>query len=193
MRFAVELEDAAERLRAYEPTRAEVAAAGSRLVSFYNEPHHRAMLAHTQDLSLRDVVAHYRTLAAEGDRPFLLECNGALVGDADLRHVERDRAEAAILIGDRSVQGRGLGTRFGVMLHAFAFGTLGLERVYATIIPANAASLRLFEKLGYARDDGPEARQYVDEADDVALSLARARFEELHGALAARVRVTRRS
>jgi RimJ/RimL family protein N-acetyltransferase len=165
-------------------TRAQVAAVAPTLAGFYNEPHNRAMLAHAADLHARDVVAHYRRLAGDGARAFLLELDGRLVGDADLRHIDRGRAEIAILVGDRSVQGRGLGTRFGVMVHAFAFRALGLRRVYASIIPSNAASLRLFGKLGYERDDSPEARRTMDAPDDVTLSLARERFEGLHGALA---------
>jgi RimJ/RimL family protein N-acetyltransferase len=150
------------------------------------------MLAHDDAQSASDVIAHYRALASEGARAFLLELDDVLVGDADLRNVEAERAEIAILIGERSIQGKGLGTRFGVMLHAFAFGTLGLRRLYASIIPANAASLRLFAMLGYESDDTPAARRWSDEPDDVTLSLTAARFESLHGALAARVRVSER-
>ena len=192
-RFVIELDDGGARLRAYEPTCAEVAAAAPRLAGFYNEPYNRAMLSHVEDLSARDVVAHYRDLAAEGGKPFLLDDDGRLVGDADLRRIENGRAEAAILIGDRAVQGRGLGTRFGVMLNAFAFRSLRLGRVYASIIPENAASLRLFAKLGYERDDSRLARRYADEPSDVTLSLSPARFDELHGPLAARVRVETRT
>ena len=191
-RFAIELADGPERLRAWEPTRAQVAAAAPRLAAFYNEPHNRAMLAHGADLTVADVVAHYRRLAGDGSRAFLLELDGGLVGDADLRHIDRGRAELAILVGDRAVQGRGLGTRFGVMVHAFAFRALGLRRVYASIIPANAPSLRLFEKLGYERDDSPEARRTIDAPDDVTLSLAAERFHALHTALVAAVTIAPR-
>ena len=191
-RVAIELEDGGEALRCVEPTRAEVAKAAPRLAAFYNEPHNQAMLAHAEALSVGDVVEHYRGLAADGARAFLLELDGLLVGDGDLRSVERETAEVAILIGERSVQGKGLGTRFGVMLHAFAFRALGLRRLYASIIPANAASLRLFAKLGYERDDTSAARRYVDEPDDVTLSLTPSRFDALHGVLAARARITER-
>jgi RimJ/RimL family protein N-acetyltransferase len=189
--FVIDLEDG-DHLRAREPTRADIAKASSQLATFYNDPHNRAMLAHDEDLAPSDVVAHYRALADEEARAFFLEVDGRLVGDGDLRNVTRDRAEVAILVGDRSMQGRGLGTRFGVMLHAFAFGTLRLRRTYASIIPANEGSLRLFEKLGYQRDDSRAARRFADEASDVTLSLDRQRFEGLHGALAARVSVARR-
>jgi RimJ/RimL family protein N-acetyltransferase len=192
-RYLLTLDDGVDHLRAQEPTPAEVATAAPRLAAFYNEPHNQAMLSHEDALTVADVAAHYRGLAREHARAFLLELDGLLVGDADLRHVEADRAEVAILIGERSIQGKGLGTRFGVMLHAFAFRTLGLRRLYATIIPANAASLRLFEKLGYERDDAPDARRYVDAPDDVALSLAPERFERLHGPLSARVAASRRA
>jgi RimJ/RimL family protein N-acetyltransferase len=184
----IELDDG-DRLRAREPTRAEVAKAASQLASFYNDPHNRAMLAHEDHQSAADVRAHYRELQSEESRAFFLDFNDKLVGDADLRHVTRDHAEVAILIGDRSLQGRGLGTRFGVMLHAFAFRALHLRITYATIIPANAGSLRLFAKLGYEVDDTPVARQLIDDPTDVTLSLTAERFEKLHGPLADRVRV----
>jgi RimJ/RimL family protein N-acetyltransferase len=190
-RFVLELDDG-DRLRAVEPTRAEIADAAGRLASFYNDPHNRAMLAHDEDLSARDVVAHYGALAREGARAFFLELDGRLVGDADLRNVNRNRAESAILVGDRSMQGRGLGTRFGIMLHAFAFETLRLRRTYASIIPANTGSLRLFEKLGYRPDVTRLARRFADEPSDVTLSLDAERFRALHGSVAARVVVTRR-
>jgi RimJ/RimL family protein N-acetyltransferase len=186
-RVVLELADGAARLRAFEPTPAQVAAAAPRLAAFYNEPHNRAMLAHTADLDVSDVVAHYARLARPRGYAFLLERDGALVGDADLRRVERERAEAAILVGERAAQGQGLGLRFGVMLHAFAFRAMGLPCVYASIIPANEASLRLFGKLGYERDDTPVARGYADEVEDVTLSLTRETFEARHRDLAARV------
>ena len=66
------------------------------------------------------------------------------------------------------------------MVHAFAFRVLGLAaRLRRPIIPANAASQRLFEKLGYEPDDSPEARDFADEDSDLTMSIARARFESL--------------
>jgi len=191
-RFEIELVDGVGRLRATEPTPAEVAAAAPRLAAFYNDPHNRAMLSHAQDLSPAEVAAHYRALAVAGARPFLLELDGRLVGDADLRHIERGHAEIAILVGDRTVQGRGLGTRFATMMHAFAFRMLALRCVHASIAPGNAASLRLFATLGYERDDTPTGRRYADEPDDVTLSLPSEGFEGAHPAIASQVRISRR-
>jgi RimJ/RimL family protein N-acetyltransferase len=198
-RWAIQLDDDRGAFEAIEPTAEEVRAVAERLSGFYNEPYNQAMLAHEQSLSRDDVLEHYRDLSSEGARPFLLywtppdaPAESLLVGDADLRRLRPPTAEAAILIGERRAQGRGLGTRFGVMLHAFAFAVLKLQTLYASIIPDNAPSLRLFEKLGYERDVRPAARRYADEDSDVTLSVTAARFEGAHGALAAAVRFRRR-
>jgi RimJ/RimL family protein N-acetyltransferase len=180
-RYRIELARAGDALVAFEPTPTEVAAHAPALAAAYNEAHNRKMMAHTAEMSPADVVGHFASLAAVAGRSFLLFRDGTLAGDADFRHVERARAEFAILIAARAAQGRGLGTTFARMLHAFAFGPLALERVYVTVLPANAASLRLFEKLGYRRDESPEARAYVDDPTDLSLSLARTDFERGEG------------
>jgi RimJ/RimL family protein N-acetyltransferase len=167
-------------LSVIEPTPAEIARAAPALAAFYNDEHNRQMMTHEQEFSAEDVVGYYEELRDEGGRPLLLRAGprgDELAGDADLRNIEGDTGEFAIMVGARATQGRGLGTRFAIMAHALAFRVLGLARVYVSIIPANAASLRLFEKLGYERDDSPEARELADEDSDLTLSLARERFE----------------
>jgi RimJ/RimL family protein N-acetyltransferase len=170
-----------EVLVAIEPTEDEVRAAAGELALAYNEPHNRAMIANTTDFTAEDVATHFATMRAEGARPFLLHRDGVLMGDADLRHVERGHAEFALLIAKRASQGKGLGTRFASMLHAFAFRALGLERMYVTIVPQNVASLRVFAKLGYVEDTSDEARAFTDDARDVSMSLAREDFERAFG------------
>jgi RimJ/RimL family protein N-acetyltransferase len=100
-----------------------------------------------------------------------------MVGDADVRNIVDGAAEIAIQIAARGQQGRGLGTRFAVMIHAFAFRTLELARMYISLIPVNVASRRLFEKLGYTLDDSPQARAFIDEESDLTMSLDRPSFE----------------
>jgi RimJ/RimL family protein N-acetyltransferase len=176
-------------LVAFEPTAAEIDAAAGALAAAYSEPHNARMMGHDEPFTAADVVEHYRTMIAEGARPFLLEQSGALMGDADLRGIAGGRAEVALMVAAPSSQGRGLGTRFAIMLHAFAFRTLGLERLYVAIVPGNAASRRLFEKLGYRVDDSPAARVYVDDAGEVSLSVTRADFERAHGAVVPEIQV----
>ena len=181
-RWSVEWKRASETLRLVEPDAREVLALAPQLSLYYNEPHNRAMMAHTQEMTIADVVEHYDLLRAEQGRPLLLLTGGRVVGDADLRGIGDGRAEMAIMIGDRTQQGRGLGTAFGIMAHALAFRVLGLARTCVSILPENAASRRLFERLGYAIDDSPAARAIADEPSDITMSLERARFERLYAA-----------
>jgi RimJ/RimL family protein N-acetyltransferase len=207
--WAVEHRSDGERLLAIEPTGEELAAAAGTLAAFYNDPHNRLMLANTITLTPAEVLASYDDLRAAGGRPFLLFADGRLVGDGDLRHLDVDAeanhgarkngkseektGEIAILVGERSSQGRGLGTRLAVMLHAFAFQILDLRQIYASILPANARSLRLFARLGYLRDDSPAARAFADEPDDVTLAVTRARFESAAASTLADLRLYPRS
>lgn len=164
-------------LRAFEPNDAELAAAAPTLAAFYNDSYNRTMMSNTIAFSAGDVVAHVSELQDRGERPFLLESDGALVGDADLRHMADGSAEFAILVGRRAEQGRGVGTRFAALLHAFAFGGLGLARIYVAIIPQNLPSQRLFARLGYEPDDSPLARRFADESTDLTFSVGRDAFE----------------
>ena len=134
------------------------------------------------------MVEYYGESREDGDRLFLLEQDGVLIGDADFRNVDAESAEYAIMIGARDLQGRGLGRRFTTMLHAWAFRGLGLDRVYVTILPANAASVRLFEQLGYEPDSSLRARSLIDEQSDVTLSVQRSAFELQHKAMMDRAR-----
>jgi RimJ/RimL family protein N-acetyltransferase len=175
-RWSVEWVRPAETLRVVEPSPADVVTLAGQLSAYYNDAYNRAMLAHTQEMSVADVIQHYRSLRAEDGRPLLLFLGERLVGDADLRGIGDRRAELAIMIGDRALQGRGLGTAFGIMSHALAFRLLDLHHTCVSILPENIASRRLFEKLGYETDNSPDARAITDESTDVTMSLPRERF-----------------
>lgn len=180
-------------LRAIEPYPGEVRAHAAALAAAYNDPRNAPLLGHTAALGEDDVLGHYASLDAAGAHPFLLLRGDALAGDGDLRGVTAEAAEFAFLIASPAAQGQGLGTRFATMIHAFAFARLGLARVYASIIPANVASRRVFEKLGYALDASPAARAYADDDGDLVMSLDRATFTHRHAAALADVRVTARA
>jgi RimJ/RimL family protein N-acetyltransferase len=65
------------------------------------------------------------------------------------------------------------------MALVLAFGPLALRRVYASVRPENAGSLRMFEKVGYVVDTSVDARRYAEEPDDVCVSIG---LEELRRA-----------
>lgn len=168
-------------LRAIEPTPAEIRTHASELARGYNEPANAALMGHTAEISEDEVVDSYAELIDDGGRAFLAFCDGAFVGDADLRGLHGGGAEFAFMIGSRETQGKGLGTKFATMVAKFGFDTLGLGVIYASIVPENVASRRVFEKLGYSLDDSPGAREFADEPGDLVMAIDRATFERLPG------------
>lgn len=179
-------------LTALEPRLDEVAHHVAALAAAYNDPHNAPLLGHTDLLAETDVLDHYESLLGRGAHPFLLFSDGVLAGDGDLRNLAHGAAEFAFLIAAPAAQGKGLGTRFAIMVHAFAFTQLALDRVYASIIPANTASRRVFEKLGYAVDASDPARAFADDPRDVIMSIERASFLRRHAEPMAQLRIAMR-
>lgn len=180
-------------LRLSEPTRDELRSHAAALAEHYNEPVNRALMTNSADHSADDVVALYEEMWAAGGRPFFLYRDGAHLGDCDFRGLQGDHAEFAILVGPRGAQAKGLGTRFTLMAHALAFGPLGLERVFISVRPENAGSLRMFQKVGYTIDESAGARAYAEAADDVCLSIGRSDFSRTHAAMLAKLEIRPRS
>lgn len=167
-------------LSAREPSDAEVCEHAATLAGWYNDDYNRAMMSASQQVTAQDVIDLFAETKTDGGRWFLLFADGKLVGDGDFRHIDGDRAEFAIMVGARDTQGRGLGTSLSVLLHAFAFQVLHLSAVYLTIVPKNEPGRRCYEKVGYIRDDGPVARSYAEEDDDIAMVLTRQAFQSKH-------------
>jgi RimJ/RimL family protein N-acetyltransferase len=190
--YRIDWETPSGTLLAIEPRLDEVAGHARELAIAYNEPHNAALMGHHEAISETEVVDHYEAMLDSGAHPFLLYRDGELAGDADLRGVVGGAAEFAFLVAARAAQGKGLGTRFATMIHAFAFQVLALDRVYASVVPANAASRRVFEKLGFTLDTSSAARGFADEPDDVTYSIDRITFEGLHVAELAEIRVAMR-
>jgi RimJ/RimL family protein N-acetyltransferase len=184
-RFSIEWNE----LTAIEATPDEIAQHATALSAGYNEPRNAELMGHTAAISPAEVVESYAEGIAAGMRAFLLFEHGALAGDADLRNVRDGAAEFAFMIGAPSAQGKGLGTRFALMIHAFGFRELQLAHIYASVVPHNVASRRVFEKLGYVVDDSPAARAFADEPGDVTLALDRASFERAHASTLAAIRI----
>lgn len=179
-------------LLAIEPRRDEVEHHAAALAVAYNDPHNAPLLGHTERMTERDVVAHYTSLANQGGRGFLVLRDGALVADGDLRNISRGAAEFAFMVAEVAAQGKGLGTRVATMIHAFAFGQLRLQRVYASVLPQNVASRRVFEKLGYAIETSPVALSYAEDYGDLAMAIDRATFARSHAPAMAEIQIATR-
>jgi len=179
----------AGQLVALEPRPDEVVRHAGALAAAYNDPRNAPLLGHTEDVDQDDVVEHYLDVADAGGHNFLVFVDGALAADADLRKVGGGAAEFAFMVAAPAAQGKGLGTRVALMVHAFGFRTLGLDRIYASVIPDNAASRRVFEKLGYQIDASPAARAYADEPGDLTMAIDRETFDRTHAQAMAEIAI----
>ena len=187
MRFRIDWASDAGVLAAIEPTLDDVAAHAAGLARGYNDPRNARLLGHDEPVPEDEVVAHFEAVHDEGGRAFLLFRDGTLAGDADLRGLRGGDAEFAFMIATPAEQGKGLGTKFATMIHALAFARLGLARVYASIVPDNVASRRVFEKLGYIVDPSPAARAFAEQADDIVMSIDKDAFERANAAARAQI------
>ncbi len=172
-------------LTVIEPRLDEVRPHVPRLAAAYNDPRNAPLLGHTTTLDERDVLDHYANLIEAGAHPFLLLEGNELAGDGDIRGIAGGAGEFAFLIAAPAAQGKGLGTRFATMIHALAFTHLGLDALYASVIPENVASRRVFEKLGYRV---VESDAYGD-AGDITLRIERTQFVDLHAVALAEIAI----
>jgi RimJ/RimL family protein N-acetyltransferase len=84
--------------------------------------------------------------------------------DIDRRH---RKAELRVVVGDRSVRGKGLGAEAIDRLCGYAFEKLDLHRVYAYVLDINPSARKAFERAGFSlegtlRDDRWAVDRFID-------------------------------
>jgi len=101
------------------------------------------------------------------------------VGNIGIHRIEpiARSAEIGILIGERDVWGRGIGTEAIGLLAGHAFLRLNLNRLYAGAHEANAGCLRAFEKNGFRREGVARQAMYVGGAYGNVVNLGLLRSE----------------
>ena len=60
--------------------------------------------------------------------------------------------QEALFIGEKTHLGKGYGTEAIILILKYAFFDRGLERICATILEDNIASIRIHEKSGYLKE-----------------------------------------
>ena len=91
--------------------------------------------------------------------PFVLESDGAVVGAVNLNVIVRGVFDNAYLGYwlDEAHGGRGIATEGVRQAVSHALGPGGLHRIQAAVIPRNATSMRVLEKLAF-REEGYAVR-----------------------------------
>ena len=83
-----------------------------------------------------------------------IEFEGRLVGYVQLALIDHyeQRAAVGVLVGEKSMWGRGIASTALRILLDYAFTVKGLARVYAEVYSFNQRSLRLMERIGFQKE-----------------------------------------
>jgi UDP-4-amino-4,6-dideoxy-N-acetyl-beta-L-altrosamine N-acetyltransferase len=133
------------------------------------EPEVQAQLFSERPPTIEEHLRWLADMEARGDRhEFMIveRASGQSVGTIGLSRIDlvNRRAEYGVLIGEPGARGKGLAAEASRLLLAYAFGTLGLRRVYLHVLARNADALRLYRRVGFQ----PEGvlRQHVRKGDE---------------------------
>lgn len=72
------------------------------------------------------------------------------------------KGQFAILIGDKALWGRGLGTRVTEAVVSWAFSQLNLHKVSLQVLSNNERAIRIYEALGFRREGILRDEQFRD-------------------------------
>ncbi len=78
-----------------------------------------------------------------------IEMEERMIGYVDLADIKNNSAEIGIAIGERSLWGRGIGTKSILLLLEYAVKNFGITTFYAETHEANIRSRRMLEKMGF--------------------------------------------
>ena len=84
----------------------------------------------------------------------VIEADGVPVGTIGLLSIDQknSKAEYYIAMGETDYKGRGVAREASLLLLAYGFEQLGLNRIYLYTETENASAQRLFERLGFQRE-----------------------------------------
>ncbi|MHB1322879.1 MAG: GNAT family N-acetyltransferase [Coriobacteriia bacterium] len=159
------------------------------VISWLREPEvNRYMLSGHEPIPYEDEVRWYdEMIASETDLVMQIHDRqtGEYLGNTGLHRIDRKHhnAELGIMIGDTTQWGRGYGRDAMTALLRFAFGELGLHRVYLRCHPDNAKGLAAYRAIGFT-EVGREREAVCIEGewqDHLVLDMLEHEFRELHG------------
>lgn len=121
-----------------------------------NDPENRQLLQVDYPLGKNDELKWLESVTAPlpsnpAQIALAIWVDNVMVGTCSLKDIsQRHRhAEIGIVIGDKTVRGKGIGVTTYQLLHYFAFEELNLEALKADVYSHNKASQKLHQKMGY--------------------------------------------
>lgn len=125
-------------------------------VKWINDPENNKYLHYDLPLEIGKTEKWFENVKGRTDRyDAVIEADGVPVGLIGLLSIDKRnrKAEYYISMGERSYKGKGVACNASKLLLEYAFCDLHLDCVYLFTETANIAAQRLFEKLGFHRED----------------------------------------
>jgi UDP-4-amino-4,6-dideoxy-N-acetyl-beta-L-altrosamine N-acetyltransferase len=126
-----------------------------RLVKWFSDPQINRFLGRTAGVTLADEERWFREYERKADEQiFAIEVDGRHVGNVGLHKVDpvNRKAELGILIGEKGLWSKGLGTDAIRAALRYAFDILGLHKVSLDVLDGNHRAVRAYEKVGFVRE-----------------------------------------
>ncbi|MEX0749611.1 MAG: GNAT family protein [Dehalococcoidia bacterium] len=140
---------------------------------------------HEPPRSLAYREQEFETAIAEPDEhvvALIIEAEGRAVGDINLFEIDarNRRASVGLSIWRPDDRNKGHSTDAMRALLRWAFGEYNLHRVELSVDPANAAAIRVYEKLGFVREGCRREAHFGGGGfvDDLMMGLLRPDFRE---------------
>ena len=107
-----------------------------------------------------------------------------LIGSTGLEQIDfrNQSASLSILIGEKSVWGKGYGTEATALVVQYAFGELHLNRVQLHVYEYNLRAMRAYEKVGFRRE-GTLQQEHIHDGrfwDTVVMAILREEWENMN-------------
>lgn len=124
-------------------------------VKWINDPQNNTFLHYELPLEIEKTENWFRKNADRTDRyDAVIEADGKPVGLIGLLSIDHKhkKAEYYITLGERDYLGKGVAHRATKLLLDYAFGELGLNRIYLYTETENLSAVKSYEKIGFQRE-----------------------------------------
>lgn len=111
---------------------------------------------------IRDWIEHHRNVQNEVLWVIVDTEKDLCIGHVGLYNIDHrvGQAEFAIMIGDASYWGQGIGLECTQFAVRYAFESLNLNRVHLSVLGYNERAISLYRKLGFAEEGQLREAQY---------------------------------
>ena len=121
-------------------------------VEWINDPENNEFLHYDLPLEYEKTLRWYENRNRAARMDGVIEYKGIPVGLIGLLGIDmtNQKAELYISMGDKRYKRRGIGFRAVHLMLEYAFGALGVNKIFLNVDAENEAACRLYEKAGFA-------------------------------------------